>query len=158
MIDDGEMFRWFTALALAILVFAWYRAVRIAGISRETFYASAEGPALAIPIRVLFQLCVLGTFLYVVNPRWMAWASFPLSASARWGGVLLTVASLGLYVWAMRTLGRQFGVTLGIEKNHALVTTVPYRRVRHPQYTALALLWSGFLLLTANWFIGLTAF
>ena len=38
--------------------------------------------------------------------------------------------------------------------NHKLITHGPYRWVRHPMYTTLFLMGLGWLLLTANWFVG----
>jgi protein-S-isoprenylcysteine O-methyltransferase Ste14 len=54
------------------------------------------------------------------------------------------------------SLGRNITDTVAIRKEHTLVTHGPYRWIRHPLYSFGFLLFVGFTLLTANWFIGLT--
>jgi len=41
-----------------------------------------------------------------------------------------------------------------LREGHQLVTAGPYRRVRHPLYTAFILLGIAWFLLTGNWLIG----
>ncbi len=41
-----------------------------------------------------------------------------------------------------------------IRAEHQLIEEGPYRRVRHPMYTAFILLGLGFFLLSWNWLIG----
>lgn len=52
---------------------------------------------------------------------------------------LLMAAALGLFVWAGATLGRNWSLVARMRGDHALVTTGPFRWVRHPIYVALAL-------------------
>jgi protein-S-isoprenylcysteine O-methyltransferase Ste14 len=66
------------------------------------------------------------------------------------------MASILLFFWVLRSLGRNFSTSLTIKKDQTLVTDGPYRWVRHPMYTTFVLLWVAFMLLSANWFIGLT--
>jgi protein-S-isoprenylcysteine O-methyltransferase Ste14 len=95
-------------------------------------------------------------FLYVFAWRWMAWARQPLPAWARWAGAIPGLIALGLFVWAHRSLGRNYSKWLHIRQGHTLVTHGPYRWVRHPMYTAFYLIHIAALLLSANWFLGLT--
>lgn len=53
---------------------------------------------------------------------------------------LLMATSVGLFVWASRTMGRNWGLVARTRSDHVLVRTGPFARVRHPIYTALALL------------------
>lgn len=55
----------------------------------------------------------------------------------RVAGVALLVASLAFAVWARVTLGRNWGMPMTAKNEPELVTTGPYRRVRHPIYTGL---------------------
>ncbi|MCX8032470.1 MAG: isoprenylcysteine carboxylmethyltransferase family protein [Thermoleophilia bacterium] len=99
---------------------------------------------------------VLTFFLYLLAPRVLAWASLPLQAWLRWSGLVLAIAALALFVWVHHHLGRNFSVSLRIFRDQALVTTGPYRWVRHPMYTAFLVLHVAAFLMTANWFIGIT--
>jgi protein-S-isoprenylcysteine O-methyltransferase Ste14 len=71
--------------------------------------------------------------LYVVNYK-----GYLLGSSA---GFLLFAASFFLRYWAVRTLGKQWGIHVeGNEKEgRHLVRTGPYRYVRHPIYLAAML-------------------
>jgi methyltransferase len=48
-------------------------------------------------------------------------------------------ASLGLRVWVIRTLGRDWNVTAHVRRDLHIETGGPYRYVRHPNYVAVAL-------------------
>jgi len=63
--------------------------------------------------------------------RWPPGARVPLL----WAGTALVVAGLGFRLWAIRVLGRQFTVDVGIQPGHQLITAGPYRWLRHPSYT-----------------------
>ena len=60
------------------------------------------------------------------------------------------VAGLVL-VWMFRTLGRNLTDTVVTRNQHTLVTSGPYRWVRHPFYSSAALLILGSSLAAATW-------
>ncbi|RZL60576.1 MAG: isoprenylcysteine carboxylmethyltransferase family protein [Sphingomonas sp.] len=51
----------------------------------------------------------------------------------------LLAAALTLFVWATAAMGRNWSLVARTRADHALVTTGPFARMRHPIYTALAL-------------------
>src|SRR3979490_1555867 len=57
----------------------------------------------------------------------------------RWAGLGLVVLGVAFAVWAIATLGRHYDLELEIHRDHELVRGGPYRFVRHPVYTGLAL-------------------
>jgi protein-S-isoprenylcysteine O-methyltransferase Ste14 len=63
-------------------------------------------------------------------------------------GLIVCMAGFALAVWARRHLGRNWGMPMSLKEGHELVTTGPYRYVRHPIYTGLllAILGSGFVI------------
>src|SRR3982074_818405 len=56
-----------------------------------------------------------------------------------WAGLALLVLGVAFAIWAIATLGRHYDLELEIHRDHELVRTGPYRLVRHPVYTGLAL-------------------
>jgi protein-S-isoprenylcysteine O-methyltransferase len=66
----------------------------------------------------------------------------------------LSLFLLGLFIrWiAIIHLGRFFTVNVAIADDHQLITTGPYRYVRHPSYTGTLLIFLGFGLCTLNIF------
>jgi protein-S-isoprenylcysteine O-methyltransferase Ste14 len=65
-------------------------------------------------------------------------------------GTLLALAMTPLLAWIHRELDRQYSAVLEIKKDHQLITTGPYEKVRHPMYTVLMLFSLGLSLVTAN--------
>jgi protein-S-isoprenylcysteine O-methyltransferase Ste14 len=112
-----------------------------------------EGLFILITLRLLGLTGMAGLIAYLIHPPSMAWAAVPLPLWLRWTGVGLALLASGLLVWMFRTLGKNLTDTVVTRKQHALVTTGPYRLVRHPLYSSAALAIAGNSLVMANWFI-----
>jgi protein-S-isoprenylcysteine O-methyltransferase Ste14 len=52
-------------------------------------------------------------------------------------GLAMEAGSLALAVWARRTLGQNWSGRIEIKMDHRLIRSGPYRRLRHPIYTAV---------------------
>ena len=61
-------------------------------------------------------------------------------------GAVLCVIGLVFATWARVVLGRNWGMPMTIHENPELITSGPYRFVRHPIYTGLIAMWLGTLL------------
>jgi protein-S-isoprenylcysteine O-methyltransferase Ste14 len=61
-------------------------------------------------------------------------------------GIVLVAAGIGLRAWSIATLGRFFQYQIRVQSGHQVVTGGPYRYVRHPSYTGLALVLAGIAL------------
>ncbi|MEM7084198.1 MAG: protein-S-isoprenylcysteine O-methyltransferase [Pseudomonadota bacterium] len=69
-------------------------------------------------------------------------------------GVLCLVVGLWLFWRSHRDLGRNWSVTLEIREDHNLVDEGVYKRIRHPMYSAIALIFIAQATLINNWFAG----
>ncbi|KAF7329880.1 hypothetical protein MKEN_00251700 [Mycena kentingensis (nom. inval.)] len=65
-------------------------------------------------------------------------------------GAFLILAGAALRVWCYRELGTQFTFELGLVKDHRLITTGPYRFLRHPSYTGAVVVYLGLLVYYAS--------
>lgn len=119
-----------------------------------------EVPAL-IAIRTILGIpWYIGVFLWLFAPAWIEWAALPLTMWLSWSGVLIGVSAVGLNIWSHQTLYRELGddfnPVLRLQNVPRLVTSGPYRWVRHPIYLAFLLMMVATALITANWLIGVT--
>ena len=84
--------------------------------------------------------------------------SVPLAAL----GTVLFFAGLGLAVWARLHLGRNWGMPMTTKDEPELVTSGPYRLVRHPIYSGVLLAMLGTALATSLYalvaFLALSAY
>jgi len=85
----------------------------------------------------------------------MKWSTIDLPESLRWLGVALGVLGDLLAYWVFTNLGNNVTRTVVTRKSAQLVTSGPYRWVRHPLYLMGLIGYIGFALLAENWFIGL---
>ena len=150
---SNMMFRWFAlAIFLASLSISAQRRWRARRAGRTVL--RREEPTALIAGRVLVGLPLFGGVLvYLANPRWMAWASLSVPTWLRWIGVALGLLVVPLVYWVLTTLGTNVSETVLTKPGHELVTTGPYRWVRHPLYLAGVTLFASIGLVAANWFI-----
>ena len=146
----------FVVLFILFITIRVYYNVRAGG-HRDPSYSPVEG-ALVYRIRqmALIPFPVL-LVLHMVAPQWFAWATWPFPDVVRWFGLGLAVLSLPELIWVHHNLGRNFSGTIRIRGDHQLVTSGPYRWVRHPMYPGLLAFVVGTLLLTGYWLIMLPA-
>ena len=69
----------------------------------------------------------------------------------RYVGVLLFVLWLAWVGWAFLTLGKQHSGEVTVQSDHQLITTGPYRWIRHPMYLGLTIFPLGFGLVFRSW-------
>jgi protein-S-isoprenylcysteine O-methyltransferase Ste14 len=151
--SDDETFR-LILIAGSLIVFpiAIYHRLK-AHSTGETLDRWKEGPYILFTLRPLGIAVMVGLFAYMVNPARMAWSSLPLPTWLRWVGVGVAVFGGALFIWTLRNLGKNLTDTVVTRREHTLVTTGPYRWVRHPFYVAAALTLLGNSLAAANWFL-----
>jgi protein-S-isoprenylcysteine O-methyltransferase Ste14 len=158
---DDQLFRYILIAGFVVtLPIALYHRLRAQ--TGERLDRRQEGWFILVTLRVLGVSGMLGAMLLVFfQPAWMAWSFVPLPAWFRWIGVGLGALATILLTWTMRTLGRNITDTVVTRKEHSLVTSGPYRWVRHPFYVAFVLGLTATAIVLANWLvlaIGLLAF
>ncbi|MBI4500813.1 MAG: isoprenylcysteine carboxylmethyltransferase family protein [Gemmatimonadetes bacterium] len=115
-----------------------------------------EGRFILFTMRPVGVAAMLGLLAFLINPAWMAWSSVGLPAWLRWTGIGLGVLAGGLLIWTLRSLGPNLTDTVVTRREHSLITSGPYRRVRHPFYDAVGLAVLANSLTAANWFLFVT--
>jgi protein-S-isoprenylcysteine O-methyltransferase Ste14 len=151
------MFRWWTLVVLMAAVGSsgYYR--RRARQTGPTIARREEGAAMIAGRLVVALPLFLAPLIYVVNPRWMQWASLPLPVWLRWTGLGVALATVPAVHWVLTALGRNVSETVLTKADHELVTRGPYHWVRHPLYTTGLALFIGIGLMQASWFVLLMA-
>jgi protein-S-isoprenylcysteine O-methyltransferase Ste14 len=142
----------FATLAIIIGISAYFRR-KADRETNETVSRKVDGNALMNIIRLGGLALWLSPLLYALNPGWMAWSKIGLPEGLRWVGVGLGVLSIFGVYWLFSNIGSNITPTSATRKEHKLITSGPYRWIRHPLYTfGLA----GFVslgLMADNWFV-----
>jgi protein-S-isoprenylcysteine O-methyltransferase Ste14 len=147
--DEELLFRY-----LFIAIYAAFFGVRIRYRIESTRREPEKRHQLYFMATKILIIAILGYFasiiLYLLAPTWTSWLQIELPTWLRWLGVIGATSSTLLVAWIHRELGRQYSAELAIQKEHALVTTGPYARTRHPMYTVLNMFSLSMALTTSN--------
>ena len=144
-------------LPVLIIAFALHRGYYVKNYSKPedaTLKKRVEG-MLSKVAGLLGIVGFVATILFVINPDWLAFASLPFPDWVRWIGVAIALAGFALLQWAQATLGKNWSDTPRMMKEQTLITSGPYRFIRHPIYTAFLLILGSTFFISANWLIGL---
>jgi protein-S-isoprenylcysteine O-methyltransferase Ste14 len=126
--------------------------------SGEKISRAEEGKVL-LPLRALGGLSLwLATLTYIIFPKSIAWSMISLPSPLRWVGAGIAILNIPFLYWVLHNLGTNITDTVFIRANHRLVTTGPYRWVRHPFYVSLFACFIALSLVSANRLIGLLTF
>ena len=155
--EHENIFRWILVSGFAVVFpISLYHRLKAHLASREKLNRRAEGLFILTTLRPIAMLGMLALLAYVIDPEWMSWSSVGLPISVRGHGVGLGVIAAALLIIVYRNLGTNLTDTVVTRARHTLVTSGPYRWVRHPFYVAFALAVAANSLVTANWFLALT--
>lgn len=110
-----------------------------------------------------------GSYRVIIGLLWISIAlDFALSgivrgAAIHWEriplfyvGIALMLAGLAFRFYSMSVLGRFFTYSVGVQADHVVVQSGPYRYIRHPSYTGALITLAGLGLALGNW-LGLLA-
>jgi protein-S-isoprenylcysteine O-methyltransferase Ste14 len=112
-----------------------------------------EGIFILVSLRLLGLACWLSLLLYMIDPAWLAWSSVALPVWLRWLGVGLGMVAGSLATWTFGHLGKNLTDTVVTRAEHFLISTGPYRWIRHPFYFAAGMGILAVSIVTANWSI-----
>jgi protein-S-isoprenylcysteine O-methyltransferase Ste14 len=137
-----DILRWLiNAVLLAVLLFEAWRSVR---------EQSRHGQIADRASRFVIAICLVPAFALTIQfSNGNVW-SFGHFLTFEACGLVMMVCGLALRVWSVLTLGKFFTGTVMIQADHKVVDNGPYRLLRHPSYTAIALYLLGYALTTAS--------
>ena len=121
--------------------------------SGEKIGRKVDGTAMMTLIKIGGLLLWLSPVLYLINPVWMSWSKIGLPEGVRWLGVGLGILCAIMVYWLFSSIGSGISPTSATRKQHTLVTSGPYRWVRHPLYTVGTSMFIAFGMMADNWFI-----
>lgn len=151
---DLSIWRLWVALILGV-VFIVVGRYRWRAQHGQRFSTAEEGKALMIPLRLVGVMLWLYPWLFVLAPGWILWSLVALPEWLHWMGVGGALLVLPWVAWAQQHLGNNVTPTVITRDNHQLITTGPYRWVRHPLYTGGAILFTALALIMGSWLIAL---
>lgn len=133
---------WATALIWVVFVVYWSAAARNSAptVSAESVKSRQVHVLLMYGALILALVRVPG-----LRERWLPESEWIVAA-----GFAIQVAGFALAVWARRHLGRNWSGEITAKAGHVLVRTGPYRRVRHPIYSAMLRMFLGTALVSGE--------
>jgi len=99
--------------------------------------------------RVLIAISI-GAAIAVASVATSVAPSLGTAVAVRVFGVIVMWLGLAARVWAVAVLGGAFRTTVEVDPGRAVVTSGPYKWIRHPSYAGLLLIVAGFGL-ALNW-------
>ena len=131
----------FVVLILMFTISALYR--KRAREEGDVIERREEGIAVMI-IRLFFGLSFLVVLLLnIFYPSILSWDKFTLPIYVQYFGTAIAIGCVPLTWWVFKNIGKNVSETVLTKEDHELVTSGPYRWVRHPLYgTALLFLFS----------------
>ena len=118
----------------------------------------ADKRAVSTERLLLALVAVGGTFLPLVHlaTGLLGFADYDLPEWAVFLGAAILLPAYWLFWRSHADLGRNWSVTTELRERHELVTSGVYRRIRHPMYAAIWLIFLVQPLLVHNWIAGLS--
>jgi len=141
----------FLGMVLIRLYYGWKSPDRKKSLRELTKSALEHEGGLSFALLILVGVFMVAALvLYIWYPTLFPWLVLPFPDWLRWIGVLVGFISLFLLWWIHSTLGRAYSKALTIQERHTVMTDGPYRRVRHPMYTAFLIYFLSWFLISTN--------
>ena len=123
----------------------------IAGMKEKLKTAENEwGPNFKIVTAIISVIGIAGLFLYLFSPPWWTWTIIPVGEWIQWLGIIIAVVPIFFIFWVHQHLDRQWSIALEIQEDHKLITTGPYKYVRHPMYLGIFIYTIGLMMISLD--------
>lgn len=123
----------FLIMLVTFSISGYYR--RKADLKDEKTSFDEENPTL-LKVRNIGALLMYGSILvFLVYPRLIAWSQVNLPTNVRWAAVIVQLLMVPAFYWQLRSLANNITPTVKIRSEHELITSGPYKYIRHPLYT-----------------------
>jgi protein-S-isoprenylcysteine O-methyltransferase Ste14 len=134
-----------------LVVLGWYSMEAVEFARQRQWRAAADriGPrsywpafwaSMAIAITMLFLAPHIAPAAAIAHPA----VGFAI-------GMVMLVAGVALRLWSFQALGQYFTFTVKVSPNQPVITTGPYRLLRHPGYAGGLLATLGIGVMWGNW-------
>jgi protein-S-isoprenylcysteine O-methyltransferase Ste14 len=100
---------------------------------------------------VVFVALIAFLVMYIAGAAWIDAFSFYLPVWLRWLGFGFGMISVVFWTLTQIHLDTQWSAQLQLTRDHHMVTSGPYARIRHPLYAGMFGWCIALVLLTANW-------
>jgi len=110
----------------------------------------AEGRIFAVLYFASSVYVIILFSLYLLFPSIFLLFQIPFPNWLRWFGIGFGFLSIPFLLWVHYVLDEEWSITLKLQTNHKLVTSGPYRRIRHPMYTSLIMYELSWVLISAS--------
>jgi protein-S-isoprenylcysteine O-methyltransferase Ste14 len=108
------------------------------------------GPARDRGTRVLIAITI-GAAIAAASVADSIVPSLRIPLAGQVAGVTVMWLGMAIRVLAIASLGAAFRTTVEVDPGQAVVSTGPYKRIRHPSYAGLLLIVAGLGLAAGNW-------
>lgn len=104
-------------------------------------------------ITVNFICLLFLPLIWVLTPLFNSF-NINLPEKLRYFGIFISAFSLLYFWWIHKTLGKNWSPILEIRKGHQLITSGPYKNIRHPMYLQILLWTIAQFFIISNWIAG----
>lgn len=121
---------------IEILMFLWVSSEILLGVSRRATpgkdHISDRGSG-----RILWFV-IVGSVVFALVLRTLAWGRIPFSPTLLDGlALLFLLGGIGLRWWAILSLGHSFTTNVAVRPEQNVISTGPYKWIRHPAYAGM---------------------